>query len=224
MPKKLPHFQRARKPEQIEQRREDILSAALQLFVEKGFENVSLNDIAREVGLAKSNIYSYFESREHIYLILLQREGIAWEDRVSPALKKLQGKGTIEKVAKVIVSSFVESERYCLLICVINSVLEKNLSSELVQNFRTAFYDRRERFAHLIASALPGSSVENISPLMLCLFAAVSGVWPLSHPPQKSTTFLDEPQFLHLKVIFEREMTVFTQTLLRGAISKNTSY
>jgi AcrR family transcriptional regulator len=52
-----PEFQRARQPAQIEQRREAILQAALPLFQSRWLENVSLNDIAREVGLAKSNIY-----------------------------------------------------------------------------------------------------------------------------------------------------------------------
>ena len=51
MPKsKLPPFQRARQPKQIEQRQEAILEAALVLFQKKGLENVTLADIAEKVG------------------------------------------------------------------------------------------------------------------------------------------------------------------------------
>jgi AcrR family transcriptional regulator len=50
--KKLPSFQRARQPDQIEQRKEAILAAALALFQEKGLENVTLADIASKVRTA----------------------------------------------------------------------------------------------------------------------------------------------------------------------------
>src|ERR1700752_2172194 len=99
---KSPGFQRARQPAQIEQRREAILRAGLVLFQRRGLENVSLTDIAREVGLAKSNIYRYFESREHIYLVVLQRLAARFEQRLYPPLEKLKGKGTVAKVADII--------------------------------------------------------------------------------------------------------------------------
>ncbi len=89
----LPSFQRARQPAQIEQRKEAILRTALLLFQENGLENVSLHDIAREVGLAKSNIYRYFESREHIYLVVLQRLAARFEQRLYPPLEKMRGRG-----------------------------------------------------------------------------------------------------------------------------------
>ena len=70
-------YQRARRPEQKEERREAILAAAHALAVERSVRAVSLGDIAREVGLAKSNLLRYFESREEIFLTLLLRE---WEE------------------------------------------------------------------------------------------------------------------------------------------------
>jgi AcrR family transcriptional regulator len=106
-----------------------------------------LTDIAHEVGTAKSNLARYFQSREHIYLIILQQEGAAWEKRVLPPLEKLAGKGTVKKVADIISDSFIQSEWYSMLITVINSVLEKNLSPQLVVNFRSVFHRRRMRFA-----------------------------------------------------------------------------
>jgi TetR/AcrR family transcriptional regulator len=151
-------------------------------------------------------------------LIILQREGIAWERKITPMLQKLAGKGTIEQVAGAITSSFTESERYCLLICVINAVLEKNLSPKLVANFRSNFFDRRERFAKLITEALPESTIGQITPLTLPIFASVSGIWPLSHPPQDSRIVLDKPEFAHLEVNFQKQMTCFIETILKGAL------
>ena len=44
--------------------REDLINALLSLGEEKGLSNVSLSDIAMEVGIRKPSIYSHFESKE----------------------------------------------------------------------------------------------------------------------------------------------------------------
>ena len=59
-------FQRARRPEQKRQRRAAILAAAAELLASDGVDGVTLNRISHRVGLAKSNLYRYFDSREQI--------------------------------------------------------------------------------------------------------------------------------------------------------------
>ena len=44
--------------------REDIITAMLDLGEEKGLSNVSLSDVALEVGIRKASIYSHFESQQ----------------------------------------------------------------------------------------------------------------------------------------------------------------
>jgi AcrR family transcriptional regulator len=211
-------FTRARQPDQIEERKEAILQSALTLFVNKGLENVSLSDIASKMGCAKSNLYRYFETREDIYLHILQREGAAWEKKAQSALKKLEGNGTVPLVAEALSKSFNGAKTYCSLMSVINSVLEKNLSAERVINFRSTFYKRRERIATLIAAALPGVPKESVQPLMFSIFAHVAGLWPLSHPDVETKKWLTKPEFEHLKLDFEDEMTRFLITLFKGAL------
>ena len=56
--------------------REDIITALLNLGEEKGLANVSLSDIALEVGIRKASIYSHFESQQAMVdaMILYCRE------------------------------------------------------------------------------------------------------------------------------------------------------
>jgi AcrR family transcriptional regulator len=216
MPKsKLPPFQRARQPKQIEQRQEAILAAALVLFQKKGLENVTLADIAEKVGTVKSNIYRYFDSREHIYLRVLQRQASEWEKRVMPALDALKRKGTAPKVAEVLTRSFIQSVELSTLITVINPVMEKALSPELVLDFRSAFHERRKRLAQALAVALPGTHAEEIFPLTLYIFTQVAGLWPLCHPSAESEELLKDPEHAHLNLNFEIEMTRFLLRLLK---------
>jgi len=57
-----------RTPKQLEAlkqtRKEQILLASLDLFSDKGYQNTSINDIAKKAGLSKGLLYNYFESKE----------------------------------------------------------------------------------------------------------------------------------------------------------------
>lgn len=214
-----PVFQRARQPAQVEQRKEAILRTALLLFQRNGLENVSLTDIAREVGLAKSNIYRYFESREHIYLVVLQRLATRFEQRLYPPLEKLKGRGSVVKVADLITEAYIDSPEYGELITVVNSVLEKRLTPPLVINFRSVFLERRKRLAAGLASALPDTTAEKMLPFTLHIFLHVPGLWTFCYPRRDSGKLLSEAKYRHLKLDFRREMNLFLRALLKEAIA-----
>lgn len=61
------------KKQKNEQRRKYILNIAEDLFFMKGYDDVSMNDIAREAGLNKSVIYRYFKNKESLYFAIVLR-------------------------------------------------------------------------------------------------------------------------------------------------------
>lgn len=53
-----------------EQRRAEILEAALELFSSKGFNDTTMEEVATSAGVAKGTVYLYFQSKEHLLLAL----------------------------------------------------------------------------------------------------------------------------------------------------------
>lgn len=49
-----------------EERKNEILQVSSKLFNEKGYENTSISDILKEIGIAKGTLYYYFKSKEDI--------------------------------------------------------------------------------------------------------------------------------------------------------------
>ena len=49
-----------------------ILDVAGQLFADKGFNAVSINDIAQQAAVSKANIFHHFKSKEGLYLAVLK--------------------------------------------------------------------------------------------------------------------------------------------------------
>ena len=62
----------ARRPATGEDRRKQILEAALKIFAEKGFKGATNKNIADEAGVTPGLIYWYFESKEDMFFALMQ--------------------------------------------------------------------------------------------------------------------------------------------------------
>ena len=56
-----------------DERRQEILGAALRLFHDRGFDATTVQDIARAAGVAAGTVYLYFPSKEHVLLGLHDR-------------------------------------------------------------------------------------------------------------------------------------------------------
>jgi AcrR family transcriptional regulator len=83
------------KEREREQRQNDIIKAARKLFANKGFE-VSLDEVAREVGLGKSTLYLYFKNKESLYFAVVLRGIRIWAEMVKEEVKK--GNTGLEKL------------------------------------------------------------------------------------------------------------------------------
>ena len=58
-----------------DERKNEILDVAEQLFIEKGFDNASTNDIIKEIGIARGTLYYHFKSKEEILDAIVERMG-----------------------------------------------------------------------------------------------------------------------------------------------------
>lgn len=61
----------ARTPKVVEDRREQIVDAALRAFARKGYARTTNKDIAREAGITPGLIYHYFESKEALFRAII---------------------------------------------------------------------------------------------------------------------------------------------------------
>ena len=66
------------------QRREQILDAANELFAERGYDEVSVEDIANAAGVTRGLVHHYFGGRKEVYIALLERLGTMREEQLPP--------------------------------------------------------------------------------------------------------------------------------------------
>jgi len=66
---------------------DDLMSAAAALFIAKGIEATTINDIVERAGVAKGTFYHYFETKEDVILALRERFSRDFTDEVARAVE-----------------------------------------------------------------------------------------------------------------------------------------
>lgn len=94
-PDKLPRRERDRL-----RQRQEMLAAALALFSEKGYHNVSMNEIAERSEFAIGTIYKFFKSKEELYHSLMTDLSGRFHQALTKALT--EGDNPIEKLRNYI--------------------------------------------------------------------------------------------------------------------------
>ena len=59
-------------------RKDEIISACEKLYRTMNFKDITLGDISRETSFSRPSIYNYFQTKEEIFLALMQREYDLW--------------------------------------------------------------------------------------------------------------------------------------------------
>ncbi len=67
--------------------KQNLISAARQLFIKFGFEKTTMNEIAEEARKGKSSLYYYFTSKEEIFQAVVEYEAEILKDRIIQALE-----------------------------------------------------------------------------------------------------------------------------------------
>jgi AcrR family transcriptional regulator len=90
-------------------KKEAVLQTAVELFIEKGYRQTSLDDVARKLRITKPALYYYFHNKEEIYLECYRR-GIATVQESLEMIAAHEGSG-LEKVAGFILTYTVNIAR-----------------------------------------------------------------------------------------------------------------
>ncbi len=106
----------ARTPKSVEDRREQIIDAAMQIFAEKGFARATNRDIAEKAGITTGLIYYYFKSKEDLLKAALEeRSPLQVMAQISPAMLEQPPEILLPLLIRRVLA-VVESEQFVSII------------------------------------------------------------------------------------------------------------
>ncbi len=207
-------YERARTPARQQERREDIVDAARTLLQRRRALELTLGELAAVVGMSKSSLLRYFETREAVLIELLQREWRSWVDEL--ALRLPDGPSSEREVAAELAAAVAAQPLFCELVSASAVALERHVSLGVVRDYKRTAYDASAAVARLLIRALPGLEEQSATAFAHALTPLVAGVWPLAHPGPTVAELAGEPGFAWAHVDVERSLAVLFEALLHG--------
>jgi AcrR family transcriptional regulator len=209
-------FQRARRPEQKQQRQDDILAAARQLALARGVRNVTLTDIAERTGMHKSALLRYFETREQIFLELTAQ---CWVDWTAALAAGLPGPAGPERVAEVVARSFAERPLLCDLIAHTPLNLERHVSLAVVRRYKLTSLGAVAQAAALVGRARPELTGAECTEFIAALASLAGALWQIATPPPAlAELYAADPQLAGACVDLEPRLRRTAEILLAGLV------
>jgi AcrR family transcriptional regulator len=211
-------YQRARRPEQKLERRGAILGAARELALRDGVRAVSLADIAARVGIHKSALLRYFETREQIFLELTAE---AWRDWTGALHAGLDGvePDAAALVAEVFARSFGDRPLLCDLIAHTPLNLERNVSAEAVRRYKLTSLGAVDEAAAIVHRVLPGLTLTEGGEFVAALASLAGAVWQIANPTAALAEFYaSDPALARACVDLTPRLRRTAEILLAGLI------
>jgi len=190
-----------REREKLRQRQE-MLAAALDLFAEKGYHNVSMHEIAEKSEFAIGTLYTVFQNKEDLYKALVLEECDSFEEALMQAIETPDD--DVEKLrnyVRIKGQMFRSNLPFIRLFLAESKGASFNIRAGLDEALRKRYYAFLERLASVFESGIRNRRIRKIaSPyhLALALDSVVDAfllLWlesPGRHPyPENPDAILD---------------------------------
>jgi AcrR family transcriptional regulator len=218
-------FQRARSEEHREIRRRSILDTATAMLADMPVNEITLNELSRRVGLAKSAIVRYFESREAVLLDVLDAALREWVTEISAQLSRDTGQpGSTrergDRLAALVSSSLRQRAVLCDLFSIQPGVLEHNVSAEVLLRYKRSVHHSLGMLVEAVDDYLPELGEDSRSVCMTTLVIA-GALWTYAHPSASALAAAEaDPALADLRLDFAADLETAVARLITGTLAR----
>ena len=168
-------------PELTASRREEIVNACEKLYQTMSFKEITLKDISVETSLSRPSIYNYFQTKEEIFLALMQREYENWSGELN-LLSENNSQMSAEAFADAIAHSLERHEQLLKLLAMNHYDMEENSRPERLTDFKAAYGASLDAVRACVRKFFPETDCESF---IFVFFPFLFGVYPYSVATQK---------------------------------------
>ncbi|MDO4908332.1 MAG: TetR/AcrR family transcriptional regulator [Corynebacterium sp.] len=128
------------------QRREQLITIGRQAFAEKGFDGISVEEIAARAGVSKPVIYEHFGGKEGLYAVVVDREMRNLEQLITDSLQMGRSKYRIEQAVLALLT-YVEEHTDGF------QILSRDVTPTGERSYATMLVDAVEQVSYILAKA-----------------------------------------------------------------------
>jgi AcrR family transcriptional regulator len=185
-------------PEQIAQKRDEIINACEQLYQTMSFREITLKEIGTITSFSRPTIYNYFQTKEEIFLALFQREYDRWNEDLTAILNE-NAKLTKAELSDKIAASLAGRDQLLKLLSMNNYDMESNSRQEMLTAFKQSYGQSMQLMSMLLEKFCPDMSAADIRDFIYTFYPFMFGIYPYTAVTDKQDAAMKEAgiQYVH---------------------------
>lgn len=165
-------------------RKEEIINACASLYETMGFKDITIRDIGTKTSFTRTSIYNYFQTKEEIFLALLEREHKLWIadlEEIAQTNSFLSVDGFADKLARTL------EKRGCMLklMCMNLYDMEGNSRIENLVLFKKEYANALRAISCCLEKFFPSMTVNDIQEFLYAFFPFLFGIYPFTSHTEK---------------------------------------
>lgn len=165
-------------------RKEEIINACASLYETMGFKDVTIRDIGTRTSFTRTSIYNYFQTKEEIFLALLEREHEAWIADLKELMRQdsmLSAEEFSDRLARTL------EKRGCMLKLMSMNLYDMEVNSRLenLVSFKKTYADALQAVSRCLERFFPAMSESDVQRFLYAFFPFLFGVYPYTSHTEK---------------------------------------
>ncbi|HRU96419.1 MAG TPA: TetR family transcriptional regulator [Ruminococcus sp.] len=175
-------------PELTASRKEEIVNACEKLYQTMSFKEITIKEIGAVTSFTRTSIYNYFQTKEEIFLALMQREYEEWSAEMF-ALAEGNNAMSAADFADAIAHSLEKHEQLLKLLAMNHYDMEEHSRPERLTEFKLAYSASLDAVRACIRKFFPDTDCESF---IFVFFPFMFGVYPYSVATEKQLEAMRE--------------------------------
>ena len=163
--------------ELMKTRKDEIVKACATLYETMSFKDITIKEISELTSFKRAAIYNYFQTKEEIFLALLQKEYELWADELEATAGRRE-KMTADEVAQELARSLEKRQRMLKLFSMNHFDTEANSRLENLTEFKAAYGRSINVVENILEKFCPNMSKKDRQDFIYSFFPFIYGIYP----------------------------------------------
>jgi len=165
-------------PDRVQERRQQIMQAAMSCFARKGYHKTTMDDIVAESGLSKGTLYWYFRSKDELFFSLVNSFFLEMQQDIDAIFEQdTSATDKLRSIAYEFARSYEEVAEF--LNVFFEFWVQGTLNEQLNQLFHSMLVEYRGKLAGIIEEGVKAGEFKKVDAdqLAVTVMAAYDGLW-----------------------------------------------
>ncbi len=174
-------------------RRDEIITACAELYKTMSFKEITMKEIANATSFTRTSIYNYFQTKEEIFLALLQKEYERWNESLRRIWTEHEAMGA-EAFADALAHSLKERKTLLKILSMNHYDMEENSRIERLTDFKRAYGQSLAEVRNCLDKFFEEMTAQDKQDFIYSFFPFMFGIYPYTMVTEKQKEAMEQAE------------------------------